>query len=90
MHHFGMDMSSSSSRSQHANAEATRHRRAWFLLVAVLAIHVLDEAMTDFLGFYNPLVLTLRARLPWFPMPTFRFPFWVAGLGLLVLDLQRQ
>jgi hypothetical protein len=82
---WGMDTSSLSSRAQHA--DATRHRYAWLLLVAVLAIHVLDEAMTDFLGFYNPLVLTLRARLPWFPMPTFTFPFWLAGLGLLVLAL---
>ena len=61
--------------------------QAWFLLVAVLAIHVLDEAMTDFLGFYNPLVLTIRSRVPWFPMPTFTFRIWLAGLGLLLLVL---
>lgn len=28
---------------------AVRHMRAWLILVGVLAIHVLDEAATDFL-----------------------------------------
>ena len=36
-------------------------------------LHVVDEAATDFLGFYNPLVQSVHARLPWFPMPTLTF-----------------
>ena len=39
-----------------------RHLRAWRLLVGALAPHVLDEALTGFLDFYNPLVLSIRAR----------------------------
>jgi hypothetical protein len=52
--------------------------------VGALALHVVDEALTDFLGFYNPLVMTIRSELPWFPMPTFSFGVWLAGLVLLV------
>ena len=39
---------------------ARAHERAWYFLVSALAIHVADEALTDFLSFYNPLVLRIR------------------------------
>jgi len=64
-----------------------RHAHAWLLLVAALAVHVLDEALTGFLDFYNPLVLSIRGQIRWFPMPTFTFGVWLAGLVLLVLLL---
>jgi len=64
-----------------------RHTRAWLLLVGALAVHVTDEAATGFLQFYNPLVLSIRSRVPWFPMPTFTFGVWLAGLVALVLAL---
>jgi hypothetical protein len=31
---------------------AIRHARAWAMLVAALALHVADEALTGFLGFF--------------------------------------
>lgn len=65
----------------------SRHMRAWLLLVAALALHVIDEASTGFLDFYNPLVLRIRSQVPWFPMPTFTFGVWLAGLVLLVTVL---
>ena len=74
-------------RSGKVDTGALRHVQAWFLLVAALAAHVVDEAATDFLGFYNPLVLSVRARVPWFPMPTFTFGIWLACLTLLVIVL---
>jgi hypothetical protein len=55
--------------------------------VAALAVHIADEAMTGFLDFYNPLVLSIRARTPWFPMPTFAFDDWLRLLTLAVLVL---
>jgi hypothetical protein len=61
--------------------------RAWLMLDAALALHVADEALTGFLDFYNPLVLQIRHRLPWFPMPTFTFRIWLAGLIALVIVL---
>src|SRR5262245_26930110 len=64
-----------------------RHMRAWLLLVGVLALHVIDEALTGFLDFYNPLVLSIRTEIPWFPMPTFTFGPWLAGLAILVVVL---
>ena len=61
--------------------------RAWLFLVAALAVHVADEALTGFLDFYNPLVLSLRERIWWFPMPTFTFGVWLAGLIFAVAAL---
>lgn len=66
---------------------ATRHVHAWLLLDAMLAAHVADEALTNFLDFYNPLVLSIRERLPWFPMPTFTLSVWLTGLIVLVCVL---
>jgi hypothetical protein len=36
--------------------------RAWFLLTAAFALHVLDEATTGFLHVYNPTATAMRAR----------------------------
>ena len=51
------------------------------------ALHVTDEALTHFLDFYNPLVRQIRSRIGWFPMPTFTFGLWLAGLIALVVVL---
>jgi hypothetical protein len=64
-----------------------RHMRAWLLVVGALAVHVADEALTGFLDFYNPLVLSIRSQMSWFPMPTFAFGAWLTGLVVLVLVL---
>lgn len=53
---------------------------AWFLLVSAIAVHVLDEALSDFLPFYNQLVIKLEEQLGFFPMPTFSFGVWLGGL----------
>jgi hypothetical protein len=82
-----METRSSTSDSGPADAGAVRHLQAWLLLVAALATHVIDEAANEFLGFYNPLVRSIRARVAWFPMPTFTFGIWLAGLALLVIVL---
>lgn len=66
---------------------AAQHVRAWYLVVAALALHVTDEALTDFLGFYNPMVLAARERVAWFPLPTFTFGPWLTGLIALVVVL---
>lgn len=54
--------------------------RAWFALTVAFALHVLDEATTGFLNIYNPTVMAMRARWGSFPMPTFGFREWLAGL----------
>lgn len=69
------------------SSQVARHVRAWYLLVAALGIHVVDEASTGFLEFYNPLVLRVREAWPAFPMPTFTFGVWLAGLVALVVAL---
>jgi len=65
----------------------SRHAQAWSVLVGALALHVADEAVTGFLEFYNPLVLSIRSQVAWFPMPTFTFRVWLAGLVALVIGL---
>src|ERR1700720_2104632 len=60
---------------------------AWVFMWIALAIHVTDEALTGFLAVYNPTVLALRAKLGFWPMPTFEFREWITRLiaGILLL-----
>jgi len=62
---------------------------AWVCTCAAFGVHVIDEALFGFLEFWNPLVHSLRERLPLLPLPTFRFGVWLGGLvvavGLLFL-----
>jgi hypothetical protein len=66
-----------------------RFGRAWLALAAALALHVTDEALTNFLACYNPTVQAIRDRLPWIPLPTFSFRVWITGLatGIALLFL---
>jgi hypothetical protein len=56
-------------------------------LCAALAIHVVDEALTDFLSVYNPTVKALRQRWRFLPLPIFSFKVWLSGLVLAVIFL---
>jgi uncharacterized protein with HXXEE motif len=67
-----------------AEGLAGRFGAAWLGLCLALAVHVADEAATGFLDVYNPTVEAMRARFPWFPMPTFTFRVW---LGLLIVGV---
>lgn len=64
------------------DGSARRFGVAWLGLCLAFAAHVVDEATTGFLALYNPTVEAIRARLPWFPVPTFTFLVW---LGLLIV-----
>jgi hypothetical protein len=71
----------------HSYIHLNRVQTAWLSLVAALALHVIDEAVTGFLDVYNPTVRALGEGLGWFPMPEFRFDVWATGLAALVLGL---
>jgi hypothetical protein len=60
---------------------------AWALLSFALAVHVADEALTDFLSFFNPTVRAIREQLPFLPLPTFTFGVWLTGLIVVVIVL---
>jgi hypothetical protein len=60
---------------------------AWLALCIAFVLHVVDESATGFLGVYNPTVIALRDRLPWFPMPVFQFNAWLAGLIIVNIFL---
>ena len=60
---------------------------AWAALCVALAVHVADEALTNFLAVYNAMVHAVRARFPFLPLPTFTFRIWLTGLVVAVLVL---
>jgi hypothetical protein len=70
-----------------ASRPSSRFGHAWVALTVTLAGHVADEAITDFLGVYNPIVRAARARIGWWPMPEFTFGAWLGGLSVLVVLL---
>jgi len=62
----------------------------WVALCVALGVHIVDEALTGFLSVYNPTVLTIREKIPWFSMPVFEFKVWLTGLivaEILLLSL---
>lgn len=65
-----------------------QHGYAWLAMAGALAMHVADESANDFLSVYNPVVRSIRSRLPWLPLPTFEYQVWlwglVGGVALLV------
>lgn len=56
-------------------------------LCVALAIHVADEALTDFLALYNPAVLSIREKYPSLSLPVFTFETWLAWLIFAVVAL---
>ena len=73
-----------------ASTLANNFGLAWVLLCLSFCAHVADEALTGFLNVYNPTVIAMRARLAWFPMPTFEYRQWLVGLivaNLILLAL---
>lgn len=73
--------------------ESSRQRRyyahwlAWVALCGALAVHVADEALTDFLALYNPTVLSIRERYPFLPLTTFTFDTWLSLLIFVIVVL---
>jgi len=66
---------------------AVRRADAWVGLCLALALHVVDEALTDFLSVYNPAVQSIREHFSWLPLPTFTFEIWLGGLIVAVIIL---
>ena len=60
---------------------------AWIMLCFSLLIHVIDEALHDFLAFYNPIISRLKEHIPFLPFPNFTFQEWLTGLVLAVILL---
>jgi hypothetical protein len=60
---------------------------AWLALCAAFALHVMDEAVNDFLSVYNHTVLALRESGTWFPAPLFEFREWLTMLIIVVTAL---
>jgi len=77
----------SSSRTKFSTNIVNHRGWAWVSLCLALAVHVFDEAMTDFLSVYNPTVRAIRQRFSFFPMPVFTFEVWLTGLIAAIIIL---
>ena len=64
-----------------------RHAVAWIMLCLALAVHIADEAFTDFLSVYNPAVNAIRRSFPWLLLPTFTFEVWLGALIVAIIVL---
>lgn len=64
-----------------------QHWLAWMALCVALAIHVADEALTGFLEWYNPTVVSLREKYPQLLLPTHTFGPWLSLLIFAVVAL---
>jgi hypothetical protein len=83
-----VDTMSSKTPLPHAKVQGlSNHGIAWVTLCLALAVHVTDEALTDFLSVYNPAVQAIRQKLPFLPLPTFTFELWLTGLILAIILL---
>ena len=63
---------------------------AWLLLCLSFAANILDDALNDFLGYYNATVLALYGHFSWFPRVDLGYQEWLVGMiaadaALLVL-----
>lgn len=64
------------------NERDRRFGFAWLAFGVAIAIHVLDEAMHDFLSFYNPNAQAIHARFSFLPLPAFTFESWLTSLAI--------
>lgn len=60
---------------------------AWVALCGAFALHVLDEAVNDFLSIYNYTVMAIRESGAWFPFPLLEFRGWLTTLTLVIVLL---
>ncbi len=81
-----MEAPSPSVPSRRVRRARRRHGWAWIGLCGAVALHVADEAMNDFLAFYNPFAERLQDSLG-LPLPTYTFQGWLSGLiiGIVML-----
>lgn len=60
--------------------------RSWLLLCGAFGLHIVDEAVTNFLSLYNPAVEKIKESVPFLPLPTFTFESWITLLiGTVIL-----
>ena len=61
--------------------------RGWVLLCLAFGLHVLDEAVNDFLALYNPTVEQINEAISFLSFPTFSFEGWITGLAVAIIIL---
>jgi hypothetical protein len=52
----------------------------WLLLCLSLGANILDDALNDFLGYYNATVLSLYGHFSWFPRIDLTLRNWLVGV----------
>lgn len=80
-------MNSDFSNTSRRDRIRRRHWWAWMGLCVALAIHVADEAITDYLSLYNQFVRDFGEKHPGLPLPVFTYVSWLSLLIFAVLAL---
>jgi hypothetical protein len=70
-----------------SRSQASNYGWAWIVLCLTLALHVTDEALTDFLAVYNSTVERIHQKAAFLPLPTFTFSVWLTGLVIAIILL---
>ncbi|MDX1700659.1 MAG: hypothetical protein R3250_08585 [Melioribacteraceae bacterium] len=52
----------------------------WISLTFAFTIHIIDEALNDFLSIYNPIVTNFNESFGFLIFPVFSFSQWLVGL----------
>jgi hypothetical protein len=60
---------------------------SWIALCLAFAAHVFDEAIHNFLSFYNPVAASMREAFSLLPLPVFNVKSWLTLLILIILVL---
>ena len=62
---------------------------AWVLMVGAIALHVLDEALTGFVPFFNEKTIIISEWLGFVRIPAITFTVWITALivGIIILFL---
>lgn len=60
---------------------------SWIILCLAFAAHVFDEALHNFLSFYNPIAASMRGVFSLLPLPVFNVKSWLMLLTLVILVL---
>jgi len=60
---------------------------SWVALCLAFAVHVFDEAIHNFLSFYNPIAASIRGSFSLLPLPVFNFKTWIMLLTLAIVVL---
>jgi len=68
-------------------SETDKNVGAWVLMVSAIGLHVLDEALTGFVPFFNEKTIVISEWLGFVKIPSVTFGAWLTALIIAVIIL---